>query len=226
MNGCVFISGGGSANETYRLDKFFVQSLPNKNILYLPIGLKRDIVGFEGCFEWIMSTLQPFSSSPLNIEMWVNLKNLSKDDLDTFDGVYIGGANNTYRLMQILKKDNIDKLLQNYVSNGGLIYGGSSGGIILGKNIDICGDENEQNCPIDGLNLIKGFSVYCHYSLSGSGEAKKYAIKNRSSVIAIPENSGIVLQNNIIKAVGLSNVELFYEDGRTFLLKNGQEMMI
>lgn len=226
MNGSVFISGGGNANETYKLDKVFVQSLPNKNILYLPIGLKRDIVGFEGCYEWITNTLQPFSTSPINIEMWVNLKNLSRGDLDKFDGVYIGGANNTFRLMQILKKDNVDKLLQNFVSNGGMIYGGSSGGIILGENIDICGDENEKDFPIDGLNLINGFSIYCHYNLSGSGEAREYAIKNKSSVIAIPENSGIVINNKIVKVVGLSSVELFYEDGRTFLLKNGQEMML
>jgi dipeptidase E len=226
MRGKVFLSGGGKSQETYILDEYFVKSLINNRILYIPIGLNRDIIGFEGCYEWITATLQPFSSVPLKIEMWVSLKKLPHENLNAFDAVYIGGASNTYRLMRLLRKDGIDILLRKYVLEGGIIYGGSSGGIVLGKSIETSGDDNQQNYSSEGLNIINGLSVYCHYNLSGYKNAKNHAEKLHNSVIAIPENSGVVYQNNKIKTYGLADVKIFYKSGKSFLLKPNQETVI
>ncbi|MBU1159659.1 Type 1 glutamine amidotransferase-like domain-containing protein, partial [Patescibacteria group bacterium] len=124
--GKLFISGGGGAQDSFLLDQEFVKSSRLKRILYIPIALQRDSIGYEACYDWITSTLSNHSDDFIEIMMWLDLKNKTIDDLKKIDAIYIGGGN-TYKLLQIIYEENFDKVLAEFLRRGGNIYGGSAG---------------------------------------------------------------------------------------------------
>jgi len=217
--GSVYISGGGSAPETHVIDEHFVKSLQNRKILYIPIGLKRTLIGYEGCYEWINEALQRYSKLPLTIEMWVNLKKLTFSHLKSFEAIYIGGANSTNRLMDLLEEFNIAKLLIKYVYEGGTIYGGSSGGVILGKNINTSKNEKENR---KGLGLILDYSIKCHLNLNADSIAQNIEGEKILPLIALPENSGILYKSNKLTVLGLSKIQIISAENLISVIKPGE----
>jgi dipeptidase E len=226
MRGKVFASGGGNAKNSYLLDREFVNSLKNHKILYIPIGLRRDIVGFEGCYNWITETLKAHTSKEIEIEMWINLKDKHEEDLSVFDAIYIGGAYNTYKLMDILHRSGLNQKLREFVIKGGSIYGGSSGAIILGKNIATWGDDKIDNGSEDGLDLVNGFSIFCHFNIKGEEHVKNYINKYKIPTIALTEDTGFIYEENNIKAIGYDPVVIFYGSENIKLLKPNEEVSL
>src|SRR3989338_1189953 len=112
MSGQIFLSGGGGAQESFILDAEFVNSLPAKKLLYIPIGLRRDIIGYDDCYNWINRTLSVHSKKKIGIEMWINLSNKVYSDIFSFGGIYIGGASNTYKFLDLLYKSNFIEIIK------------------------------------------------------------------------------------------------------------------
>jgi len=198
----IFLSGGGDAQQSKLLDSLFVEKVGSKKILYLPVAMKRDKIGYEACFDWIISTLTPHSKKFLDIDMVTDLTTLNKDYLEKFGAIYIGGGN-TYKLLDEIKRSGFDKLIIDFLSRGGIVYGGSAGAIVLGKDISIVSEEKDRNISSEGLNLINGYSIRCHYSDKDNGVIRSFVQETKLPVIAIPEGSGLILgsltyQNRII----------------------------
>ncbi len=220
--GKVYISGGGKASETHVIDEHFVKSLKNKRILYIPIGLKRTITGYEECYDWINGFLQKYTDTPLTIDMWINLKKLNYEYLVGFDAVYIGGAGNTYRLMDLLEEFKTSELLIKYLIEGGTIYGGSSGGVVLGRNINTSWDLGADR---NGLGFILNYSIWCHINLCNYNPAQDTERRDILPLIALPENSGILFIENKITVLGLSDIKIITEGGVS-LYKPGDSVTI
>jgi len=207
----LFLSGGGDEKQTKNFDGVFAKSIPNpKRILYIPIAMPR--TKFTECFNWINKSLNSLGID--NIDMWTNIHNKNISELEKYDAIYIGGGN-TFSLLNKLKKSGFDKLLEKYVQNGKIIYGGSAGAIILGRDIQTAGFGRDSDKNIvslknfDGLNLIKNYSIQCHYFPEEKELMKRFAEKNKFQIIALPEETGIYLKNNLIKIIGEKNAFLF-----------------
>lgn len=190
--GTLFISGGGDAKQTKVLDTEFSKYIDGKQVMYIPIAMESDTIGFEKCNDWIQSTLLDFKYQddvPI-IDMFIDPVQIKKH-IFKYDAIYIGGGN-TYYLLNFIKKHNIENDLKLFLLTGGIIYGGSAGGIIMGEDIQTVVEENNKDYDDSkGLNLLNGYSVRCHYEAH-----ERYMIQERNvtyniKTIALPEDSGI-----------------------------------
>ncbi len=224
----IFISGGGSEKESYPLDKEFVQSIigDRKSILYIPIAMDADSVKYEACYNWITNSLTTLSSEFINITMWTNLNDKTGDDLNKFDAVYIGGGN-TFKLLQHIYESNFFIILKEFINKGGIIYGGSAGAIIMGKNIDTVSEENDKNYKYsEGLSVIGDYSIISHYQENIDKKIEEYIAIYNNPVIALSEKSGVKITGNIMKVVGYDSAIVFNLNKEKIIIECGTEFII
>lgn len=208
--GKLYLGGGGGAEDSVKLDKRFLNSLKNKKIVYIPIALTPKTGGYESCFDWITSSLTNASDDFIEISMWTDLGQKGINDLESYGGIYIGGGN-TYKLLDHIYKTGFNEVLIEFYNRGGLIYGGSAGAIILGKSISIVSEENDANYVYeDGLNLLNGKSVLCHFSKDKNNTVEHFIENTSGDVIALTEKSGLIISNsNSIESVGFEPVTIY-----------------
>ena len=191
----VFISGGGSYRQSELLDERFFSNC--HRILYIPVGLKRNFSGYEGCWEWFCTVCAYHHFEINNIDMCISLH--ESPDLNNYDGIYIGGASNLLYLHSLLNVSGFGERIVAFNKRGGKVYGGSAGGELLGKSLPLYRET--------GLSLLP-FSIYSHYT--GNKEViNLHFEKDSCPLIILKEDSGMVFEKNIITAVGYSDVELY-----------------
>ena len=215
MQGKIVLAGGGNEEDSRLIDKTFASWIePNGKILYLPVAL-RGVRPFQDCLEWMKSTFLPFNIT--NVEMWTDLSEHKGVELSKFVSVYIGGGNTYSLLAEILENGFVHHMIE-YVSLGGIIYGGSAGAAILGKDIRTIShvDRNEIGLTeTKGLNLAMGHSVWVHYQNPFDDRLiYEFQDKYGQSVLAISERAGIVLENSELKSVGFDSAFLFDKHGK------------
>lgn len=225
MDKNIFLSGGGGAGDSILLDKQFISVLKTNKILYIPIAMETNSVGFEGCFDWISNTLSKISNNFLDIEMWTDLESKLEVSLEQFSAIYIGGGN-TYKLLQNLNESGFITKLIKYINNGGLVYGGSAGAIIFGKSIEIVVEENDKNYKYaDGFDLLNGYSVHCHYEEKLCKKIINYSNKSNQPVIALTERTGLNFNGKIATVIGFDPVIVF-KNSKQEIIKVGQTFQL
>ena len=156
--GVIFLSGGGSENQTKELDLEFSKYIDGKKLMYIPIAINRDAIGFQACYDWITRALLSFEYKkdvPV-IDMFLD-PDLIKKEIHKYDALYIGGGN-TYKLLDFIYKNKLERDILDFYTSGKVIYGGSAGAIILGKDIRTVLEENDANYTNTlGLNLVNDF---------------------------------------------------------------------
>ncbi|MGM0751650.1 MAG: Type 1 glutamine amidotransferase-like domain-containing protein [Bacillota bacterium] len=207
----LFLSGGGDKEQSEMIDKEFVETLDlTKPMLYIPIAMQGE-VPYEGCYKWIHNVFNPLGIN--EIEMWTDLEAKSLEDLSTFSSIYIGGGN-TFNLLNDLRETGFDKILKEYVDNNGIVYGGSAGAIVLGRDILTSSHMDPNHTDLktfEGLNCFGGYSIWCHYENSSDDSIKEYVNKYGYSVIALPEETGVFLHDGIVRVAGSSPATIFRE---------------
>jgi dipeptidase E len=209
--GYIILSGGGDFKVSFKLDERYFSLLENgSKILYIPIALSRTKLGYEACYDWF-STIISGHSMKKDIDFTMLLENDIIPDFKKYDSIYMGGGN-TYKLLDYIYRKNLGEKIVNFLNCGGIIYGGSAGAIVLGKDIRIVEEENDKNYPnFLGSNLLENKSVICHYEESLDSKIFLSAKKTGSQIIALPEDSGLILEpsGKIIEVIG--NVYIFQE---------------
>lgn len=202
--GKIFLSGGGNSKISFKVDEYYFSLLKNNSkILYIPIALERDKIGFEACYDWFSALISSHSKEK-GIDFTMLLENDNPPSFENYDSIYVGGGN-TYKLLNYIYRKKLDEKIEEYIKNGGIIYGGSAGAIILGKDIRTTEEENDRNyLNYNGLNLFRNRSIICHYTQSSDSKIFDITRKINSEIIAIPENSGLVIdsEGDIIKVFG------------------------
>jgi dipeptidase E len=218
MQGKIVLAGGGSEKDSRLLDEVFASWLaPDQKILYLPLAL-RGIRPFDECLKWIRATFLPLNFT--NIEMWTDFSGHQADELIKFRAIYIGGGN-TYSLLAQFLESRFDRHLIEYVSHGGIIYGGSAGAALLGKDIRTADHIDHNNVGLTetkGLNLIKNHAVWVHYQPQEDDLIYEFQSKYDQSVLAISERTGVVLDNSGIYSVGFESAYQFDGKGKRKIL--------
>lgn len=217
--GHIILSGGGDIKDSFKLDERFFSLLKNNaKILYIPIALNRDRVGFEACYDWFSNIISSHNGEK-EIDFSMILEKDKIPDLENYDSVYIGGGN-TYKLLDFIIRNNVGQKIVDFIEKGGIVYGGSAGAIVLGKDIRTAEEENDNNYSyFRGLNLLGGQSVICHYEETLDEKIFKSAQKIHSRIIALPENSGIIIGGDVIEIVG--RVLIFHENNKKQILTSG-----
>jgi dipeptidase E len=210
----ILLAGGGSAEDSRLLDELLASWMkPRGRLLYLPVAL-RGLRSFESCLEWITSTFAPFAIT--DISMWTALSDHHARELGKFDAVYIGGGN-TYSLLAELIDSRFDRHLKAYAREGGTIYGGSAGAVVLGKDIRTVSqiDHNDIGlAEVECLNLIKGHAIYPHYQPRDDGFIEEFVEQYRQPILAISERSGVVIEAGRMRSVGFEPSYHFDRHGK------------
>lgn len=202
----IFLCGGGSGNQVSSAYEKFSEIIDHtKPLLYIPIAM--EIEQMEDCNKWIRKELKEYNIT--DIDMVKVFKELDEKNLNDYCAVFIGGGN-TYKLLFELKLTGFYNKLKDFINNGGIVFGGSAGAIVLGKDIKSCecDDENEVGLVnTQGLNVLPDFSFVCHYT-NREEEKNEYnkqyitKLSNEMRIIALPEEDTMYISENGIEVFG------------------------
>lgn len=201
----LFLGGGGDIEDSVIIDKDFFENITScDKILYIPVAC--DFTSYENCFEWFYSLVNKYvNMNKNNITMLLETDNIP--NLEDYKGIYIGGGN-TYKLLDYVVKNNLAPKFNEYIKKGGNIFGGSAGAIIFGQSIETVIEEKENFPNNKGLGWLSNYTIRCHYKVDEDEIFKDISKKINYPVIALPENSGIIINylNNTTKILGNSFV--------------------
>lgn len=204
----LYLSGGGSGKQNnYAYINFFRKIDKNKPILYIPLAMNS--VMYDKCYDWFKSEISNYNCT--NFKMVNSSLELSRLDLNDYSALFIGGGN-TYKLLKELKENNNINKIKKYLLKGGIVYGGSAGAIVFGKDIDGCILTDDKNdVDTSGFNLINGYSLICHFNKANFKKNKEYLIKysENNKVLFLPEEDVLVITNNFIKIIGNKKYVIF-----------------
>ncbi|MEA3378086.1 MAG: Type 1 glutamine amidotransferase-like domain-containing protein [Nanoarchaeota archaeon] len=226
MKGKVFLAGGGSEEQSYDVDKFFSQLV--SRVLYIPIAWNnvRENEDYKPHLKWLSTTLGKFGVHDITL-----LTDLEKNtDLENFDAIYIGGGN-TFKLLNFIKKSDFDDKLKKFIEKGGIVYGGSAGALIFGNDINIAllgedRDENNVNLKdLKGLNILKNIDFQVHFNESQINRHKNYIKQTKRNILAIPEESAILIEDKKCKVLGSKPV-YFISKENSICFEIGSEFKI
>ena len=201
-----FLCGGGSGEKTKdAYEKLSDIIDKDKALLYIPIAMEYDKM--DDCYNWITKELKEYNIE--NIEMIRTFKELENIDLSNYCAVFLGGGN-TFKLLFELKLARFDDKLKEYIDSDGIVFGGSAGAIVMGKDIKPCecDDENEVGVVnTEGFDILNGFCIFCHYL--NRDEEKNEAntnylreLSNEYRIIALPEEDTIFVSEDGIEVLG------------------------
>lgn len=203
----LFLAGGGDRVASKEVDDYLVRRVKESGlsaVAYIPLAMTSR--PYSDCLTWFKSI---FEGRIENIQMWDKLANISINEMRRFGAVYIGGGN-TVTLWSHIQEADFGKLLREYVKGGGIVYGGSAGAIILGKDLRTAPEVKKASLDnYEGLNFLGGYSVVCHYDPLERDAAKELVEVTNSSIIAIPEDSGVIRSGKELLIVGGSPVNIF-----------------
>lgn len=201
------LNGGGTGNQVADARKLLNSLIDhNKKILYIPFAWPDPT--YSGCLEFMTNELSDIDK--LGIEMVKSTDELMSKDFTDYACIYIGGGN-TYKLLNDLKVSGaFDKIKRYLLEEDGIIYGGSAGAIIFGKDLESCNieDANEVGLVEDaGFDMINGYSLLCHYTSREEEKtklSKKYLLElsKTKPIYAIPEEDTIFVNDNEISFIG------------------------
>ena len=220
----VFLCGGGSGEVSKLATLKFGEVIDKtKPLLYVPLAMKKE--RYPSCLEWISKEMSLINVE--NIEMITSGKELSAKNLNDYCAIYIGGGN-TYKLLNELKESKAFEKIKKYLANDGIVFGGSAGAIIFGKDIDSCKTQDENNVKLTdtrGFNILSDYSILCHLNRNdgikfnrnkNSDYLLNFSKKNK--IVYLPDDDTIFVTKKSITMIGKSSYRI-YEDGRYKTLK-------
>lgn len=208
----IFLAGGGSAEDSKHIDARFTEAVNKSNrqkVAYIPVAMEPH--KFRECHNWFEAN---YGGSFEEFEMWTVLNDITPQELENYGGIYIGGGN-TQRLLREIRQSNFGPVLKTYLADGGKIYGGSAGAIVLGKDIRTAPEAHHASSDEStGLNLLNSHSVACHFKHTENeiNRLKQLSDKLQSPILAIPEESGIIVKDKTFGIVGTKPAALISGD--------------
>ncbi len=212
----VFLCGGGAGTQTIEAYKRLNEVIDHsKPCLYIPLAMEPE--KYAGCYEWIKDELKNVDIP--YIEMVKSADELAAKNMNDFGVIFIGGGN-TFKLLRDLKISGAFKKIKEYLKNEGVVFGGSAGAIIFGKDLEACrlDDVNEVNLnETNGFDLLDGISILCHYTnqtVEKDEKSKQYLLEvsKHGKVVALPEEVTLFVNRGDIEVIG-NKPYYFFENG-------------
>ena len=178
-------------------------------LLYLPVASKPKVDGYAQHRAWIDAVFSPLGVA--DIQMWTQLESHSPQELQAFGGVYIGGGN-TFTLLHLLRASGFDPALRRFALEGGAIYGGSAGAIVLGADIASCKRDDPNTVGLSdtaALNLLAGHDVWCYYRPEQREQVQVHSNTSGRPVYALPERGGMCTEGGVVRSAGSEPCQTF-----------------
>ena len=201
------LNGGGTDNQVADARRLLNSLINhNKKILYIPFAWPDST--YSGCLEFMIDELLDVDKQ--GIDMVKSTDELMGKNFTDYACIYIGGGN-TYKLLNDLKISGaFDKIRKYLLEEDGIVYGGSAGAIIFGKDLDSCNTDDENEVGLvdnTGFDMINGYSLLCHYTSREEERtelSKKYLLElsKIKPIYAIPEEDTIYINNDMISFIG------------------------
>ncbi len=202
------ILNGGGVGKQVETSRQLLSNLidHNKKILYIPFAWPDPT--YKGCLEFMTDELSDVEKS--GIEMVTSPEKLINKNFNEYACLYIGGGN-TYKLLNDLKVSGVFQKIKKYlIEDDGIVYGGSAGAIIFGRDLDSCNTDDENKVGLadnTGFNMINGYSLLCHFTSRENDRtelSKNYLIQlsKMKPIYAIPEEDTIYVNNENIEFIG------------------------
>ncbi len=226
----IFLCGGGSGNAIREATtKFGSLLVREKPLLYIPLAMEED--RYESCFDWIKKEMGAIDVT--KIVMVSSAKELSEKNFEDYSAIYIGGGN-TYKLLKEIKDSNSFDKIVSYIKNDGIVFGGSAGVIIFGKDINSCmsQDKNDVNLiDTHGFNILSDYSLLCHLNRNDGIKFNRdlnseYLLdfSKENKTIYLPDDDTIYINDNQISLIGHSEYRI-YENGNYITVKPEKELL-
>lgn len=223
----IYLGGGGSEIDKANVLEQAFQ--PGQRIIVWPWAQPESEhqryphLAFAGCGRQEQIQIYIFGRSP-------------NFGLDAADIICISGGN-TFELLARLREHQLIVPLKEFVSNGGTVYGGSAGAILMGSDIDIADagkgglDENAVGIrDTQGLSLVGDLVVFPHFedtNESHQSYCNDWASEHGVGVLGLPERGGVSIDGagNAVN-LGPSDVMVFRKGRSPEIWKAGVEMNI
>ena len=203
----LILNGGGDGKAVESARQLLNRVIDHrKKILYIPLAWPDPTC--RGCLEFMTGELADVEKA--GIEMIRSTEELMGRDFPDYAALYIGGGN-TYKLLRDLKESGAFGKIRKYlVEEDGIVYGGSAGAIIFGKDLDSCNTDDENEVGLadhTGFNMIGGYSLLCHYTSRNRERtelSRKYLLElsKIKPVYAIPEEDTIYVEDGRMEFIG------------------------
>lgn len=213
----LFLCGGGSGKQIVSaLNKFSSVLDKTKPILYIPLAFENN--DYDSCSNWFSEEIKFMGIN--NFEMVRSSKELSQKDFNKYCALFIGGGN-TYKLLKDLKENSNFEKIENYLKNDGIIFGGSAGAIIFGKDINSCLLDDKNIVLLDdckGFNYLNNYSILCHLNNVNFKKNKKYLMEYsiKHKTIYLPEEDVIIVTDKKIEFIGQNKYVIFNNGKYTY----------
>lgn len=203
----LILNGGGDGKAVESARQLLNRVIDHrKKILYIPLAWPDPTC--RGCLEFMTGELADVEKA--GIEMIRSTEELMSRNFPDYAALYIGGGN-TYKLLRDLKESGAFGEIRKYLTEeDGIVYGGSAGAIIFGKDLDSCNTDDENEVGLidhTGFNMIGGYSLLCHYTSRNRERtelSRKYLLElsKTKPVYAIPEEDTIYVEDGRMEFIG------------------------
>ncbi len=214
----LILAGGGDPEQSLEVDTFFYNLLRKKKVLFLPDAVSPEIWSIEESLNWLNS--QPLFKR-CQIDVWENLNDVNLNKVLSYEAIYIMGGN-TYKLLNVIRKNKLEIVFEEFLNHDKIIYGLSAGAIVFGNSIHTAdtGPEKDENYlglrNFSGLNFLgSNYLVATHYINESDTELKKMSEKLQKKIIGIPETSGVFVNNDNCKVIGRDSIFIFNDKLKT-----------
>ena len=159
MNNIVLTSCG-IRNDDFK-NKFYSivdkQELNNKKVLYITTASD----GEKGDKSWMDKEYKTILDLGINEDNITEYKIGNNIDIMAYDIIYMMGGN-TFYLLDMIRKNNFDNEIRDFINAGKIYIGSSAGSEILGNSIDMAigyDDNNVNMTDFTGLKIIDGLII-------------------------------------------------------------------
>ena len=223
----LILCGGGDGEQVKESYELFAREVKGGKVLYIPLAWNNG--NMETCIEWFKGEMEPFGVT--DIEDVLDAKDITKEKLAKYSGIFIGGGN-TFKLLKMLKETVAFDNLNSFLNNGGIIMGASAGALIFGKSIDTClktelnissTDENLVGLKdTSGFDKVNGYSLFVHYQRKLEQIEKtsiniQRLLKQGHKIICLPEETSIWINDNQMQIIGQKPAEIYNNDDKLII---------
>jgi dipeptidase E len=171
---------------------------------------------------WFMSMLRLHGKEDLEVVVANTPTELLALDLSRHTAVYIAGGN-TYLLLSTLRDVGLGQRLHDFWKRGGILYGGSAGAIVLGRDIATVSEEKTPTFtgPTAAFDFLGGISLRCHFSEADLAHLEYLSLSLGHPVLGLPEETGLHLEGDVVRVLGTESATLWGSASRGVSLQPG-----
>jgi peptidase E len=213
----LFLTGGGDQECFNKLDKLFIESLPqNAKVLLIPFASE----DYDEVFDRIEHHFNHKKIASLH--MIRKQDEITEDVFDEHDAIMIEGGN-TFELISSTRSNSFFSLIKKFHKKGKHIYADSAGAIILGNDIQTAflgedADEDQQKLQdLRGLDLAHPWTIHAHATPDEFDELNDLLYDKGNPILALAEETGVYINGDELKVFGSESLEVITFAGRKSL---------